>query len=162
MAENSPRLTGMGSRDRNDNNRPQTLPSLSSFLPPSLSSRQADGRCSTTAFPLFTVATEKKTRISSLTVVGFEGHLKNTTSQSRESFVFSSCQGTGVIPLSLCPSQTPSHFSHTTAKSIEMTTQLEGHSQAAWWNARRFAAQKTSGKTNTRPASTPACPSSSG
>lgn len=66
-------------------------------------------------------------------------------------------------PLSLSPYYftNPPPFSYTTAKSIEMTRQSEGHSwaqRALWWNARRFAADRTSGKTNAHPASAPACP----
>lgn len=65
-------------------------------------------------------------------------------------------------PLSLSPYYftNPPPFSYTTAKSIEMTRQSEGHSwaqRALWWNARRFAADRTSGKTNAHPASAPAC-----
>lgn len=82
-----------------------------------------------------------------LSAAGFQGHLKNTTRQSRE-LHFQFMPGNR-SPLSLCILTLPSF--HTTAKSIEMTTQLEGHSQADWavcWNACWLAAQGTSGKTN--------------
>lgn len=91
-----------------------------------------------TAIPLLTVATEREARESSLTAAGFEGHFKNTPSKAQRaplsvhtrepesslSLFFSLTLSLLPHPLSL-PSPSP-----TTAKSIEMTTQLEGHSRA--------------------------------
>lgn len=78
---------------------------------------------------------------SCLTAAGFEGHLKNTTRQSGDGSIFSLRQGTQVLSplLSLARSPLTAHpFCSTTAKSIEMTTLLEGHRRALpalWWNA---------------------------
>ncbi len=75
--------------------------------------------------------------------------------------IFSSRQGTRAFSLPLPQSpHSPLPFFHTTAKSIEMTTQLEGHSWARWalwWNALRYEVQRTNGKTNPHPASAAAC-----
>lgn len=72
-------------------------PSLSSLF-----NRQADSRHWATAFTRLTVATERQARKSSLTAAGFEGHLKNTTRQSRDGLHFQITPG-NQSPLPLSP-----------------------------------------------------------
>lgn len=117
-----------------------------SFLPSSLPLLPTESRHWATAIALLTVATEREARKSSLTAAGFEGHLKNTSRRSRDRLHFQITPGNqSPVPLSLSITSRLLPFD-TTAKSIEMTELLEGHSwaqPALWWNALQYVARRT-------------------